>query len=303
MASFLALRRRGVAVVAALLVADAALAVGACSTTPPEAEGVDATVETEAPDVAYDAPVEAKPEAAPVDAGGHCSPAKGECDIVLQDCPPGNECVADNAGRTACEPVQVSQQLPMGRACCPAAANPCLPGLTCVGNACSDGGPKTGRCSPACCKGDDQACGKSDPEGISGACDLTLVGPDANTPLHDVCTYRQRCKPFKTEPCKAGETCLVEDEVGSATCVDSFGLTNRERCDYANDCADGLVCLRKGDGGICHTVCLIPGSVHPFDASVEDGGPGTGGCPAKERCDLHVADTPSWFGACSLDGG
>ena len=204
--------------------------------------------------------------------------------------------------------MQTSQQLPIGRGCCPNGnSNPCLPGLTCVGNPCVDGGPATtGRCSPACCKGDDQACGKSDPEGISGACDLSLVSGAAQVPLHDVCTYRQRCKPFKVEPCNAGETCLVEDKVGTASCVDLFGAgkTNRQPCALANDCADGLVCLGGGaDGGTCHFVCLLPGSTHPFDAGVQTGGPGTGGCAANEVCNLLIKDKPDWFAACSLDGG
>lgn len=302
MSFMLTLRRRGVVVFAAFLAADAALAMAACSTNSPEADAADATTESQAPDAQKDAPV-VRPEAG-VDGGGNCSPAKGACDIVLQDCPPQQECTVDNTGKTVCQPVQASQQLPMGRACCPSASsNPCLPGLTCVGNECSDGGPMTGRCSPACCKGADQACGKSDPEGISGACDLTLVDPDTTQPLYDVCTYRKRCKPYKVEPCGAGETCLVEDAVGTASCVTSAGKGNRQTCTFANECADGFICLGNGDAGVCHMVCLFPGSVHPFDAGVEQGGPLMGGCPSGEKCDLRIKDTPSWFAACSLDGG
>jgi hypothetical protein len=303
MSLLLTLRRRGVVVVAAFLAADAALAVAACSTTSPESDGADATTETGPSADAQKDAVVVKPEAGGGDAGGNCSPAKGECDIVLQDCPPQQECTVDNSGKTVCQPVQASQQLPLGRACCPStSANPCLPGLTCVGNECSDGGPMTGRCSPACCQGADQACGKSDPEGISGACDLTLVDENQK-PLYDVCTYRQRCKPFKIEPCGPGETCLVEDVVGSASCVTSAGKGNRQPCSFGNECADGFICLNTGDAGVCHTVCLFPGAVHPFDASVEQGGPGMGGCPANEKCDLRIKDLPSWFAACSLDGG
>jgi hypothetical protein len=222
---------------------------------------------------------------------------------VLQNCPAQQECVTAAMG-TECRPVDVSQQLGLGRACCPSTiSNPCLPGLTCVGQACTDGGPTTARCSPACCKGNDQACGKSDPEGISGACDLTLVDTDTKTPLYDVCTYRERCKPFKVEPCKQNETCLVEDKAGTASCIDSFGKTNRQSCTFANECADGFICLGGADAGSCHTVCLLPGATHPFDASVENGGPGTGGCPANEVCDLRITNRPDWFAACSLDGG
>lgn len=300
-------KRAGVIAVAAFVAADGALALVACSTTDPVVEdGVDATTETSVPDAAKDN-IAPKPEEAGKEGGGNCSAAKGKCDIVLQDCPAQQECIVNNDSTTECRPVEASQQLPMGRSCCPnGAANPCLPGLTCVGNACADGGPQTGRCSPACCDGDDQACGKSDPEGISGACNLTLVRGDEQTPLHSVCTYAQRCKPFKVEPCKTGETCLVEDKVGTASCADSFGKLNRAPCTFGNECADGLICLNNGDAGSsCRTVCLRPGTTHPFDAAVEEGGPGMGGCPAAEECKIGVTDLPPWFGACSLkaDGG
>ena len=57
-------------------------------------------------------------------------------------------------------------------------------------------------------------------------------------------------------------------------------------------------------GSTCHTVCLLPGSTNPFDASVEEGGPGKGGCPVGEKCDIsNFKDLPSWFALCSLDGG
>ncbi len=129
--------------------------------------------------------------------------------------------------------------------------HPCLPGLTCVGNPCVDGGPQTGRCSPACCDGDNAACGKSDPEGISGACDLTLVDSTSKTELFHVCTYRERCKPFQQESCKAGQICLMEDKAGTASCLGGGGKTNRQSCTFANECADGYVCAGAGDAGIC----------------------------------------------------
>jgi hypothetical protein len=289
---------------AAFLAADAALAVVACSTTSPEADGADATTETSSSsDAGKDAPV-VKPEAGTEGGGGgNCSPANAACDIVLQNCPAQQECVVDNTSKTVCRPVESSQQLPKGRACCPStSSNPCLPGLTCVGNDCVDGGAPTGRCSPACCKGDDQSCGKSDPEGISGACSLSLVDGKGNT-LYDVCTYSQTCKPFKQQPCGADQICITEDKVGTSSCYDSNGKTNRQPCSFANECADGFICLGGADAGSCHYVCLLPGATHPFDASVEQGGPGLGGCPVGEKCELRIQNTPDWFAACSLDGG
>lgn len=301
-------RRRGLYLVGAFLTLDAAgaAAMAACSTSSPEGASGDASTDGGSPvDGARDGggpPGDGGADTGPV---GNCSPANTKCDLVLQNCPAQQECVTRNGG-TECRAVQSSQQLGMGRACCPGTAqNPCLPGLSCVGQECSDGGPKTGRCTPACCKGNDQACGKSDPEGISGACDLTIVD-DTQKPLHDVCTYRQRCKPFKVEPCPVGDICIVEDKAGTAACVSPFqgtGKNNREACSLANDCADGLTCVTSGDGGICRTVCLLPGATHPFDAGVEQGGPGRGGCPAPEICNTRISDTPDWFAVCSLDGG
>lgn len=305
-----AARRRAPLLLAAFLAADAAVAVAACSSTSPLAEAPDATTEGgNLPDSGKDAPL-TPPDGGGKDGGGHCTPVKGPCDLVLQDCAPDKkgmkqECVVSGTTTTQCVPVQVSQQLGIGRACCSnnPTGNPCLPGLTCVGPPCVDGGPSTGRCSPACCKGDDQSCGKSDPEGISGACDVTLQSN--NVELHDVCTYKERCKPFKQEPCKAGQACLV-DKSGGGSCFDLFGngKNNRESCTFANECADGLVCAGSGDAGICRTVCLLPNTVSPFDAAIEEAGPGKGGCPVNEGCRLSFTNSPAWFGACAYpDGG
>lgn len=242
---------------------------------------------------------------------GGCAKTTGECDLVLQDCPPdpqgqAQECVPASDGKggfeAICIPVQPSQQLPIGRACCPDApgGNPCLPGLSCVGQACGDGGIQTGRCAPPCCPGDDQACGQSDPEGIAGLCDLTLVDSTSSKELYSTCSYRERCKPFGLEPCGAGQTCLVDDEVGSASCIGSYEKALDEPCGFSNDCKDGLYCISAGDGGSrCRLGCLTPGAVHPFDPSVEDAGAGKGGCAAGQTCDLGpVPGLPPWLSFC-----
>jgi hypothetical protein len=304
------LRRSGLFVFGLAASGGAALVIAACSTTngaDTQAGSPDATADnTTTPEGGKDAAP--KPDAAG-DAGGNCTVVKGVCDLVLQDCPDDKgqkqECVVGSANTTVCQPVQASQQLPKGRACCPSpTSNPCLPGLSCIGNQCADGGPQTGRCSPACCKGNDLSCGKSDPEGISGACDLTLVDPATQAPLYQVCTYANQCKPFKQQPCNADDICIVEDKFGTASCASSFNKTNRQPCTFANECADGLVCLGGGDAGSCRMVCLLPGTNHPFDASVEEGGPGLGGCPAGEHCTVHITNLPDWFGSCAFtDGG
>jgi hypothetical protein len=243
---------------------------------------------------------------------GGCTAVNGPCDLVLQDCANdaqgrAQECVVARAPSgdltTQCVPVQPSQQLPMGRGCCPGADNPCLPGLACIGDPCVDGGPTTARCSPACCDGDHASCGQSDPEGIGGQCDLTLFVD--STEVHRVCSYRERCKPFGVEPCKQGQVCLVEDKVGTAGCIASNGIANRQPCTFANDCADGFMCVGSGDGGTCRMFCLTPNSNPPFDASAATGEPGRGGCPTGERCTGPTfQNQPDWLQLCEYpDGG
>lgn len=287
-------------------------AIAACSSSSDDAggDGPDATADRTETDARRDGTV---PDAGTKE-GGNCSAVKGPCDIVLQDCPDDTkgqkqECVVTGtppALTTRCIPVQASQTLPKGRSCCPGADNPCLPGLTCVGDPCVDGGPQTGRCSPACCQGDDQACGQSQPEGIAGSCDITLfVGEE--TEVHRVCSYRERCKPFGQEPCKPGNLCLVEDKFGTAGCINSFNKQTGEACKFSNDCADGLMCFggsADGGPGKCRIMCLTPNAVHPFDASVEEGGPGKGGCPPNEMCNVGpFTDLPAWLSLCTIDGG
>ena len=243
---------------------------------------------------------------------GGCTAVKGPCDLVVQDCADDakgrkQECVVARAPTgeltTQCVPVQPSQQLPMGRGCCPGSANPCLPGLTCVGDPCVRGGPVTGRCTPACCEGDDVSCGQSDPEGIGGQCDLSLF-VESNE-VHRVCSYRERCKPFGVEPCKQGQLCIVEDKVGTAGCIGSNNIQNRQPCQFANDCADGYICVGPAGAGICRMFCLTPNSNPPFDASAATGGPGRGGCPAGEACKgPGFQNLPDWLQLCELpDGG
>jgi hypothetical protein len=317
-------RKAWLAIFGATLVANAGFAIGACSSSSSVDDGDGGTgSEAGGQDGAKDGPVNPNTDGSTGKDGGHCSIVKGACDIVLQDCANDSkgqkqECVVVKSGAdyvTQCVPVQASQQLAMGAACCPPTSakpdNPCLPGLSCGGPDCVDGGPKTGRCSPACCKGDDQSCGKSDPEGIAGACDLSVFID--NQEMFNTCSYRERCKPFGIESCKAGEACLVEDKIGTSSCLGSNGKQLGDSCIFANDCVDGLFCLTLSgmDAGTCRMQCLTPGATHPFDAGVEDGGPGAGGCPVK-TCPGSVpccgigpfTDLPSWLSFCKFpDGG
>ena len=256
---------------------------------------------------------EATTDAAAIsDGGGHCTPVRGPCDLVLQDClPAGNghprECAVSGSGpstTTECLATTDSQKLARGSACCidQLGDNPCQLGLTCVGPTCAESrGLAAGRCAPFCCPGDNGACGTSIPEGIKGACDLSLVAGDLT--LGQVCSYRTRCQFFGLERCAPTETCLLEAPDGSAHCLTSLGKKLRDPCSFANECADGLVCL-GGSVPSCRTLCLAPDTVTPFDASVLDGGPGAGGCAEGEVCSVAIASFPDWLRACAYaDGG
>ena len=287
-----------------------ALAVVGCSSDKADVGDASTTPDGSADGAKADAPSNL-PDGAPGREGG-CTAVKGPCDLVLQDCADDakgqkQECVVARASNgvltTQCVPEQPSQQLPIGRGCCPGSDNPCLPGLSCVGDPCVDGGPVTGRSTPACCEGDHAACGQSDPEGIGGQCDLTLFVESSE--VHRVCSYRERCKPFGIEPCKQGQVCIVEDKVGTAGCIASNNIQNRKRCEFANDCADGYICAGPADAGICRMFCLTPNSNPPFDAAAATGEPGRGGCPSGETCTgPSFQNLPDWLQLCELpDGG
>jgi len=308
------LRRRSFAFLALTLAAsNGALLLVACTTDDPAVDTTTADGATPDGTTGSDAGSDVSttpPDGSAPKEGGNCTAVKGACDLVLQDCPDDKgkkqECIVGMVNgqlSTTCVPVQPSQQLPMGHGCCPGNDNPCLPGLTCVGDDCVDGGPVLARCTPACCEGDHAACGQSDPEGIGGQCDLSLSS--GGTELHHVCSYRERCKPFGVEPCKANQLCIVEDKAGTAGCLGTRGFGLRQPCIFANDCADGLICVGDGDAGRCRMYCLTPNSNPPFDASAADGAPGRGGCPATEQCTgPHFTNLPDWLQLCEYpDGG
>lgn len=272
------------------------------------------TPESDASDAgsASDASDDAPDTASPV-TGGHCSAVSGPaCDLVLQDCPSGKECVvaqaSDGGLTTACSAVTASQHLAKGHACCPGASdNPCDPGLECIGDqsASCDGGTLPGRCSPHCCgdAGDDSVCGASDPEGIAGHCDLDVTIGD--TPAFTTCTYDEVCKPFGIRPCSGNKICIVKDSSGTAGCYDPYnpdgGAPSKEGqpCVAANACADGLICLGSGAVGTCTMECLKPGSTPNFDAGALDGGPFHGGCSAGKKCNGGtITGLPTWISVC-----
>lgn len=242
---------------------------------------------------------------------GNCSPARGpDCDLVLQNCAGGKECVvaiaSDGGPTTSCN-VPGTGNRPLGSTCCPGAQNQCVPGLECIGPDCTDGGAPTARCTPHCCKGDDSVCGASVPEGFHGSCDLTIVEdfPDAaQTPVFEVCTYKGVCKPFHVQPCPTNYTCLLQADNVSFRCDEIFSAPGKPQdtvCTFGNECADGLECLGPADGGAskCTTTCYHPDAGAPFDAGVLTDAATYGGCSAGKGCGGTFTGAPPWLGFCT----
>jgi len=268
------------------------------SDAPSADAGIDGTV-----DGAIDAGRDSGPR-------GHCGPVQGPaCDLVLQDCAEGKECVVQGTSAgyvTACVAAGTGNQ-PAGASCCPGRANQCAAGLECIGAACAGDAGSTARCTPHCCEGDDSVCGASVPEGFPGTCE-TLVYPSEDsgvgrTPLYRVCSYKPACKPFHVQSCGAGQTCLLQRDNTSYRCNDIVqppGKAVGQSCAYANHCADGLACLGPPNAGVCRFLCYRKGTgdTPPFDASAVRDEPGYGGCPAGSACTGAVAGFPGYLGYC-----
>ncbi len=220
----------------------------------------------------------------------------GNCDIVAQNCPNGQECDAvqvDGGDQAQCVP-NTTGNIQEGYACTQSGnTNPCVAGLECIAN----------RCAKPCCFGVDSECGTSHPEGYTGRCETVVNGEYA------ICTYSPSCEPFQVQPCTSGQECAVEDKNGTSICQTIYptdgGLSEGVKCLYANDCKDGLDCIGALDGGAatCTYECYVPPG--PFDAGITSLGAGKGGCPNAETCQAVTltgpdggAENPSWLGLC-----
>jgi hypothetical protein len=308
--------RRALIVFALVSGALAAGAFGfACSSDPPTSD-VDAGFDGSKPqdDTGTVVP-DAGTETSTGGDAGRCAQLVGPCDLVLQDCPSGKECLVVAAAggaalTTACQPAG-SGNKPVGAKCCPDQANQCVAGLECTGGepcGTSDGGSGaiTARCTPHCCSGDDTPCGASIPEGFKGTCDTQLVTElaDASVAIANICTYKGVCTPFKIQPCPNNFACLVQSDGVSFRCSAIFNPPGKDAgaaCGAANDCADGMECLGPADGGsTCRTLCYRADGGAPFDGGgLADAGAGKGSCPLGKGCGGSITGAPAWLGFCT----
>jgi hypothetical protein len=191
------------------------------------------------------------------DGGGltACDPHPGdECNMVKQDCAAIDEtCEFDSSkGHNTCQKLTVGT---VGKGeKCDSATNPCDRGLFCY----------SGKCSPACCPGDNSVCGGS------GICNLSITAPgDAgDVVLYHTCTYSDNCHPFKYD-CPTDQVCLFSEEPDVFACSTpstsaAYSAAPGINCLYANDCGESQACFNtKGTDAAsdykCYLFCYMGG--------------------------------------------
>ncbi|MBI2394604.1 MAG: hypothetical protein HYV09_33855 [Deltaproteobacteria bacterium] len=215
--------------------------------------------------------------------GGGCNAHTGdECDIVKQDCASAAAtCVYDNAvSHNACKTLTTGTKL-KGESC--ATQNDCDRGLFCYG----------GKCSPACCSGDNSVCG------AGGTCNLAITA-SGGAVIYYACSYSDKCNPFKYD-CPTGQVCLFSSEPDSFKCSTPSAGTPLAQgpgnaCEYANDCGESQSCFKLSSGGDaagatykCYLFCWLskpdawtpgatPGGRFPADGTCTIGGTNYGTC-------------------------
>ncbi len=193
----------------------------------------------------------------------------GECDLLQQNCPPGETCQpTDDGTSTIC--FKGGGLKGPGKPCIGGMnVQECQAGLFCIG-------PASGAfCTRPCCPADDQPCG-------GGHCDVSV---DFGNVTVLMCTYSETCQLFKADQCKNGQQCqLLYPNLGLAVCT--LPSDNQQPdggpCGYVNECGESSICY----GSTCHYNCLIGGS----------GAPGEGGCPVGQSCSPAYPDYG--FGIC-----
>ena len=169
---------------------------------------------------------------------GSYTPADGDaCNVVAQDCTDGDGCYFGEAGAD-CFP---AGDVKCGDAC--VNANDCRAGTLCVDN--------PGRCLPFCelgepCPGDAQCAGLQGRDDV-GVCSLPVQGTSCDVLAPD---------------CPEGEACYVVSANEECTPPSGANAGDGEACEFANDCAPGLLCVQGEDTGlICLKACPTDGSV------------------------------------------
>lgn len=158
-----------------------------------------------------------------------------ECDMVKQNCAdPTATCTYDNGKKAnVCAKLATGTKL-KGEAC--ASQGECDRGLFCYG----------GKCSPACCSGDNSVCGSG------GTCNLAITD-DGGAVIHHACSYSSKCDAFKYN-CPSGQVCLFNEDPDVFKCStpsssSGLGVAPGTTCMYSNDCGESQACFSLTSGG------------------------------------------------------
>jgi hypothetical protein len=194
---------------------------------------------------------------------------KGECDLLAQDCPPGQTCRANSdAAPTTTVCVAGTGLKGLGEDC--KAHEECQAGLICVN-----------QCTAPCCRATNQPCG-------GGQCNLQLNYNNGDYTF--VCAFDKSCKLLEPNACPQGYGCHVDDpNQGLATCTKPSAKMAKDLdpCKFLNDCPSMEDChdLSDGTGAHCHMYCYT-------DMSRGEGTPGYGGCPTGQSCITSLNSVP-----------
>jgi len=70
----------------------------------------------------------------------------------------------------------------------------------------------------------------------------------------ELCQMASGCDPTSAVSCPEAESCVLSG-AGAASCGAAGAATDGSPCAASSDCAGGLACFRRGEGGACARVC------------------------------------------------
>jgi hypothetical protein len=185
---------------------------------------------------------------------------KDECDLLQQDCAPGQTCRPINTAagwRTKCR-TDTGFKGP-GKSC--QLDQECEAGLGCIG-------APNGWCSHVCCPPTNEPCG-------AGSCNVEV---ELGGAFAMMCSFAPQCELFEPDACANAEECHVSDVgQGLATCIapSDQQVPEGETCKFLNDCADMQHCPLAPNNR-CRYYCALEG----WEGLTLE----VGGCPAGQSC-------------------
>jgi hypothetical protein len=186
----------------------------------------------------------------------------GPCDLLQQDCPPGQQC--DVVGNTTGCVTASNGLIVKGGDC--SQDNECSAGLRCVDC----------KCTPYCCVDNDLPC-----EG--GLCDISL---DFGNGTHAyTCSFKESCTLFEMTcgqtPCGITKCHAVDFMNGLAVCdlpAPGMEKAEGEGCMYRNECGESAHCNTTEQPAVCRDLCDLTNWMSLT--------PSTGGCVAMRTCQM-----------------